>query len=199
MPRSQGVSWSQADWCLCVTVSSWQASSDWSLSTGLINHLIFQVSNRPHHAIFRVCVEGTLLMPTPYTENYALVFLWAGVENHVGICAACAGALKVRWCATYKRVRTFSLDLKNKSWLASASTATSESLTRTQSTEDRTYYDRASSNASSLNDLPMDDKGPTVRMELVEMHPGARVSVLSTQQAKVVHIPLRHSRGASRD
>ena len=54
-------------------------------------------------------------------------------------------------------------------------------------------YDRANSNASSLNDVPVDDKGPSVRMELVEMQSGARVSVLGTQQPNLVHLPPRHT------
>jgi hypothetical protein len=103
------------------------------------------------------------------TENYALVFLWASVENHIGICAACAGALKSKWCATYRRVRAISIDLKNKSWLISASTATQTTATVSQSTEDRILYDRTNSNASSLNFVPIDEKETGMRMELVEL------------------------------
>ena len=126
-------------------------------------------------------------------ENYALVFLWAAVENHVGICAACAGALKARWCVTYMKVRKLSMDLRNKSWLASVSAATSSIVTRTQSTEDRTMYDRTTSNASSLNDVPLDDKGPNMQMELVEILPGRRMELLETQPPKLGQV--RYSRG----
>ncbi|ETI27798.1 hypothetical protein G647_00247 [Cladophialophora carrionii CBS 160.54] len=125
------------------------------------------------------------------SENYALVFLWASVENHVGICTACAGALKTKWCTTYKKVRALSMDLKNKSWLASISTTTSSSVAHTsQSTEERRLYDRASSNASSLDDVPADQgKGPYMRMELVEMHPGRRISLLDKHYARAPPMP----------
>jgi hypothetical protein len=118
------------------------------------------------------------------------------VENHVGICAACAGALKTKWCATYKKVRALSMDLKNKSWLASMSAATSSSVARaSQDTEDRRLYDGASSNASSLNNVPAGGKDPDMRMELVEMHPGTRISIVEAPQPRIIHIPPRSSRG----
>ncbi|KIW73778.1 hypothetical protein, variant [Phialophora macrospora] len=160
------------------------------------------------YALFSICflviVASVLRFVAVYqadhspnlSENYALVFLWASVENHVGICAACAGALKTKWCATYKKVRSISMDIKNKSWLASMSTATSPSVMGTsQDTEDRRLYDRASSNASSLNNVRTDDKDLGTRMELVEMHPGTRISVVSTQKPRTIHIPPHISRG----
>ena len=42
---------------------------------------------------------------------------------------------------------------------------------------------------------PLDDKEPGFRMELVEMTPRARVSVLGTQQPKLIHIRGKSSRG----
>lgn len=129
------------------------------------------------------------------TENYALVFLWASVENHVGICAACAGSLKTKCRAAYKKVRTLSIDLKNKSWLASRSSSTSTAGLQSQVTEDRTLYDQATSNASSLNDVPTPKKGPDFRTELIEMHPGMRLSVTTTTNPKAIHVPSPSLRG----
>jgi len=139
-------------------------------------------------SIFRLIAVYEVDTSPNVSQNYALVFLWAAVENHVGICAACAGALKARCCVTYKKVRKMSMDLRNKSWLASVSAATSTDITRTQSSEERILYDRADSNAPSLNDVSIEDKSPDLRMELVEMHAGAPFEVLKPQQPKLVTV-----------
>ncbi|EXJ72874.1 uncharacterized protein A1O5_04022 [Cladophialophora psammophila CBS 110553] len=154
-------------------------------------------------SVFRLVAVYEIDTSPNLSENYALVFLWAGVENHIGICAACAGALKARLSLTYRKVKKLSLDLRNKSWLASISTSASESrpgstsadtrteVTRTQSTEDRTLYERTAS-LPSLNDVPIsDDKGSK----------GTRIELVEVQQPtpKSIHTSLRHSRATSRE
>ncbi|EXJ63894.1 hypothetical protein A1O7_00229 [Cladophialophora yegresii CBS 114405] len=165
---------------------------------------------RSLYALFGICflviVASVLRLVAVYevdhstnlSENYALIFLWAGVENHVGICTACAGALKTKWCTTYKKVRALSMDLKNKSWLASMSTATSSSGARTsQCTEERRLYERTSSNASSLHAVPAENvKGPYMRMELVGMHPGKRISLIDKHYARTSPVPPQSPDGS---
>lgn len=63
------------------------------------------------------------------------------MENHVGICAACAGAIKQKSVAAYESVRRSYCEYKSKN----SAQQSSDSVTRTQSTEDRTLYEQASS------------------------------------------------------
>lgn len=97
------------------------------------------------------------------TAHYALVYLWAAVENHVGICAACGGAIKQKSVAAVEAVKRVSSEMRHKSWLLS-------SATRSQVSEDRTLYERTDSSAS----LRMGDssKGSGLRMELYEVSYG---------------------------
>ncbi|OQV02705.1 hypothetical protein CLAIMM_07854 isoform 1 [Cladophialophora immunda] len=150
-------------------------------------------------SIFRLVAVYEIDTSPNLSENYALVFIWASVENHIGICAACAGALKARVCLTYRKVKMLSVDLRNKSWLASMSTPGSgstsagtqtETLTRSQVTEDRTLYERTGSLPSLHVDLPLVfDKEPA----------GTVTELLEIQSPKSVSSPATHSRATSED
>ncbi|KAH0843530.1 hypothetical protein AYO21_07192 [Fonsecaea monophora] len=151
-------------------------------------------------SIFRlVAVYEIDTSPNRISENYALVFIWAGVENHIGICAACAGALKARVCMTYRRVKMLSVDLRNKSWLASASAPGSASTstgsrtdtaTRSQITEERTLYERTSSLPSLHLAGPISfDKGPR----------GTVTELVDIRQPKSACSSASHSRATSED
>ncbi|KIY00366.1 uncharacterized protein Z520_04051 [Fonsecaea multimorphosa CBS 102226] len=150
-------------------------------------------------SVFRLVAVYKMDTSPNLSENYALVFIWASVENHIGICAACAGALKARLCLTYRKVRTLSVDLRNKSWRASkaapgsgspsAGTRTS-TLSRSQITEDRTLYERTGSLPSLHVDVPLVfDKEPI----------GMVTELVQFQQPKSIHIPASHSRATSED
>ncbi|OAP58212.1 hypothetical protein AYL99_07302 [Fonsecaea erecta] len=150
-------------------------------------------------SIFRLVAVHDIATSPNLSENYALVFIWACVENHIGICAACAGALKARLCMGYRRVRMLSVDLRSKSWRASTagprprSTSvgtTTEALTRSQITEERTLYERTASLPSLHVDLPLSfEKEPT----------GTITELLEFQRPRSIHILATHSRATSED
>lgn len=82
------------------------------------------------------------------------------MENHVGICAACAGAIKQKSVAAYESVRRSYSEYKSKG----SAQQSSDSMTRTQSTEDRTLYENTDSYGGSPslkvgNDMDTKDGG----------------------------------------
>ncbi|EXJ86742.1 hypothetical protein A1O3_03696 [Capronia epimyces CBS 606.96] len=97
------------------------------------------------------------------SENYALVYLWAAVENHLGICAACAGAIKQKSISVFHRVKRSYSSLKSKSYRSSH--APSSPLAQAQSFEDRVLYERTDSLPESPSGL--DKKSP---QPMFEMH-----------------------------
>ncbi len=116
-------------------------------------------------------------------ENYALVYLWAAVENHVGICAACAGAIKQRSIATFASVRRSYVQLRHKSswpsstgasWPPASWSSTDATTGRTQSTEDRNAFVRTDSLPDENPSYPCaaaTDRVRGMRLELVAVSP----------------------------
>lgn len=138
--------------------SSWRASCVSSPSTNWANPAMFPVST-DHPAL----VLNPTMNLTSNEENYALVLLWAAVENHVGICAACAGALKQKSMSTFESVRRSYDHLRNKSW-------TPPSTLRTQDTEERRLYERSDSTAPQLSlSEGLGPKDTEVQMELFQV------------------------------
>lgn len=115
------------------------------------------------------------------------MYLWAAIENHVGICAACAGALKQKSVSTFEKVKRLSSDLRHRSWRMSATDHTTTTTTTTtvpggigaghrrcsQSTEERKLYERAASlnSFTGMEDSVSnaDNKDLAMRLELVEL------------------------------
>jgi hypothetical protein len=160
---------------------------------------VYEVDTSPHVSGRPATIPSQTCTHPHSTENYALVFLWASVENHVGISAACAGALKTRWILTYRRVRKFSIDLKHKSRLPfsnfsyfSSTTSRAGTSTRRLSFERESGYassatERSESNAGSLSDV--DGVGLAVGgTELVDVHPGRRLEVVEMKTPKLVQV-----------
>ncbi|RVX72301.1 hypothetical protein B0A52_04506 [Exophiala mesophila] len=65
-------------------------------------------------SIFRLVAVNRMATTDNLSESYALIWIWAAVENHVGICAACGGAIKQRTIAAYASVRRSYSDLRYK-------------------------------------------------------------------------------------
>lgn len=151
----------------CHLVSSWQASCaslPWSTWTEVV---ALQVNPSLRHSTSdHPLTEKLDLLTSPYDlENYALVCLWAAVENHVGICAACAGAIKQKSISTLKRVRRSYSGVRSKSY-RSSQTPTS-TVPRTQDTEDRALYERSDSLPHPLSSHG--SKSPGMNYELHEV------------------------------
>ena len=70
--------------------------------------------------------------------------------------------------------------------------------TTTQSTEELTLFERSHGDNTSLSNedgLKSDNsKAKEIEIELVEMDPGVRMSVVPAQQAKIIQIPPRYMR-----
>jgi hypothetical protein len=124
-------------------------------------------------SIFRLVAVHDIDTSNNLSENYALVFLWAAVENHVGICAACAGAIKQKSIAAFSSVRRSYDGFRHKSPMAMVYPS---ELSRSQATEDRNLCNRQDSvattaSAPSINDT-IDSKTSFtngMRMELFEV------------------------------
>ncbi|EXJ88048.1 hypothetical protein A1O1_04975 [Capronia coronata CBS 617.96] len=116
-------------------------------------------------SIMRLVALVHLNKGSDVSENCALVLLWAGVENHIGICAACAGAIKQKSIAAVKRAKTSYSGIRSKSHRSSS--ALISTLPRTQSTEERALYERADSLPNPLSSH--DSKSPETLFELHEV------------------------------
>lgn len=90
------------------------------------------------------------------------------MENHVGICAACAGAIKQKSLAAYQSVRRSYCDLRSK---ASAQQPSSSYDTRTQRSEERALNEHTGSCTTPSLDGAIDNKeiDAGIRLEEVPM------------------------------
>ena len=124
-------------------------------------HELGQSNNFSREHILKANVSRVHMLTIRETENYALVFLWAAVENHIGICAACAGAVKQKTIGAVDTIRRSYSSFRHKSWPPPSSTL------RTQGTEERTLYERTESIPDSS--LGADRKDLGMRMELYQL------------------------------
>lgn len=91
------------------------------------------------------------------------------MENHVGICAACGGAIKHKTVAAFQTVQRSYSDLRSKD------SAQQSSATRTQGSEDRTLYEHAESFVMAPSEaINLDNKDNLVRMEQVMVTDGKK-------------------------
>ncbi|KAJ9495672.1 hypothetical protein LTR96_008812 [Exophiala xenobiotica] len=120
-------------------------------------------------SILRLVAVHDLGQSNNFSQSYALVFLWAAVENHVGICAACAGAVKQKTIGAVDTIRRSYSSFRDKSWPPPSSAF------RTQDTEERVLYDRTESIPNSS--LGSDRKDLGMRMELYQFPPRAERTV----------------------
>ncbi|KIW21421.1 hypothetical protein PV08_02001 [Exophiala spinifera] len=95
-------------------------------------------------SILRLVAVHELDTMTNFSQNYALIFLWAAVENHLGICVACAGAVKQRTIRAVGSLRKSYGSIRHKPW-----PPTSFNIVTTQDTEHRNLYTRHDSRPSS--------------------------------------------------
>ncbi|KAK4934524.1 hypothetical protein LTR10_024241 [Elasticomyces elasticus] len=114
-------------------------------------------------SILRLLAVHQLAEGHHFSQSYALVFLWAAVENHVGICAACGGALKQKSMTAYDNIRRSYCSIRHKSY------PTPSLVTRSQNTEDRSFYERTDSLPTPS--LGVDSKDAGMRMELYNLQP----------------------------
>ncbi|KAK6384385.1 hypothetical protein LTS17_001948 [Exophiala oligosperma] len=123
-------------------------------------------------SILRLIAVHELDKSNNFSENYALIFLWAAVENHLGICVACAGAVKQKTIRAVDSIRKSYGSIRHKPWPPTSFTMV------TQDTEHRNLYTRPSSMPSPT--AASDNKDGDVHLELHQVPSNANTATTVT-------------------
>ncbi|KAL6248161.1 hypothetical protein RBB50_004416 [Rhinocladiella similis] len=123
-------------------------------------------------SILRLVAVHELDKSNNFSQNYALIFLWAAVENHLGICVACAGAVKQKTIRAVDSIRKSYGSIRHKSMPSTSFTIV------TQDTEHRKLYTRHSSKPSST--VATDNKDGDVHMELHQVSSNTDTTATAT-------------------
>ncbi|KAJ4519456.1 hypothetical protein HRR83_004519 [Exophiala dermatitidis] len=112
------------------------------------------------------------------SENYALVYLWAAVENHIGIWAACGGAIKQKTLSALHKIRrSYSGARYHSDDKSSSPTQVSTTLARSQCTEDRALYERTDSMQEHASSFGSKSPQTLYEMQSVPDSPTKSISI----------------------